>query len=49
MLQRGDISSTLFVTPELVQGTLKKGCEIYQSLEAPLHRAVYGCFWRKRI
>lgn len=36
--------STLFVAPELVQGTLKKGYEIYQSLDAPFHRAVFMMF-----
>ncbi len=36
--------SALFVAPELVQGTLKKGYEIYQSLDAPFHRAVFMMF-----
>ncbi len=36
--------STLFVVPELVEGTLKKGFELYQSLDAPFHRAVFMMF-----
>ncbi len=36
--------STLFVMPELVNGTLMKGFELYQSLDAPLHRAAYMMF-----
>ena len=36
--------STLFVAPELVQGTLKKGYELYQNLDAPFHRAVFMMF-----
>jgi hypothetical protein len=36
--------STLFVAPELVEGTLKKGFELYQSLDAPFHRAVFMMF-----
>jgi hypothetical protein len=36
--------STVFVAPELVNGTLKKGFEIYQSLDAPFHRAVFMMF-----
>lgn len=36
--------STIFVRPELVSGTLKKGFEIYRGLEYPFHRAVYMMF-----
>lgn len=36
--------STFFVAPELVDGTLKKGFELYQSLDAPFHRAVFMMF-----
>ena len=36
--------STLFVNPELVQGTLKKGFELYQSLDVPFQRAVFMMF-----
>ena len=36
--------STLFVAPELVDGTLKKGFELYQSLDAPFHRAAFMMF-----
>jgi hypothetical protein len=36
--------STVFVAPELVEGTLVKGFEIYRSIDAPLHRAVFMMF-----
>jgi len=36
--------STLFVSPELVEGTLKKGFEVYQSLESPFNKAVFMMF-----
>jgi hypothetical protein len=36
--------STFFVKPDLVEGTLKKGFELYQSLDAPFHRAVFIMF-----
>jgi hypothetical protein len=36
--------STVFVTPELVEGTLVKGFEIYRSLATPLHRAIFMMF-----
>ena len=36
--------ATVFVTPELVEGTLVKGFEIYRSLAAPLHRAIFMMF-----
>ena len=36
--------STLFVTPELVEGTLAKGFEIYRGLTNPLHRAIFMMF-----
>lgn len=36
--------STVFVSPDLVVGTLKKGFEIYQSLEVPFHKAAFMMF-----
>ena len=36
--------ATVFVPPELVAGTLVKGFEIYRSLAAPLHRAIFMMF-----
>ncbi|OFW93815.1 MAG: cell filamentation protein Fic, partial [Alphaproteobacteria bacterium RIFCSPHIGHO2_12_42_13] len=36
--------STVFVSPDLVVGTLKKGFEIYQSLEVPFHKAIFMMF-----
>jgi hypothetical protein len=36
--------STLFVAPELVEGTLAKGFEIYRGLASPLHRAIFMMF-----
>jgi fido (protein-threonine AMPylation protein) len=36
--------STPFVAPELLQGTLAKGFEIYRGLTSPLHRAVFMMF-----
>ncbi len=36
--------STFFVAPELVEGTLAKGFEIYRSLAAPLQRAMFMMF-----
>lgn len=33
--------STIFVSPDLVLGTLQKGFELYQNLKEPFHRAVY--------
>lgn len=36
--------STLFVAPDLVEGTLAKGFEIYRGLSSPLHRAVFMMF-----
>jgi hypothetical protein len=36
--------SSVFVAPELVQGTLAKGFEIYRALDSPLHRAVFIMF-----
>ena len=37
--------STLFVTPELVEGTLSKGFEMYRGLTNPLHRAIFMMFF----
>ncbi len=36
--------STVFVAPELVEGTLARGFEMYRSLEPPLHRAIFMMF-----
>jgi Fic/DOC family len=36
--------STLFVAPELLEGTLAKGFEIYRGLTSPLHRAIFMMF-----
>ena len=36
--------STVFVAPELVEGTLAKGFEIYRALTCPLHRAIFMMF-----
>lgn len=36
--------NTVFVSPELVMGTLSKGFEIYQSIETPLYRATFMMF-----
>lgn len=36
--------STLFVPPELVEGTLSKGFELYRGLMNPLHRAIFMMF-----
>ncbi len=35
---------TLFVAPELVEGTLSKGYEIYRGLTSPLDRAIFTMF-----
>ena len=36
--------ATFFVAPELIEGTLAKGFELYRSLTAPLHRAIFMMF-----
>ncbi len=36
--------STTFVAPDLVEGTLLKGFEIYRGLTSPLHRAIFMMF-----
>lgn len=36
--------STTFVAPELVEGTLGKGFEMYRGLTSPLHRAIFMMF-----
>ena len=41
--------TTLFVAPELVEGTLEKGFEIYRSLEIPFYRAVFMMFMISEI
>ncbi len=38
------VGSTVFVLPELVLGTLKKGFEVYQSIEIPSHKAIFMMF-----
>jgi hypothetical protein len=35
---------TTFVEPDLVLGTLKQGFDIYQSIDCPLHRAIFMMF-----
>ncbi len=35
---------TLFLAPDLVEGTLTKGFEIYRGLTCPLHRAIFMMF-----
>jgi len=42
--KRNQAGSTQFVSPELVEGTLKVGFDFYQALSTPLHRAVYMMF-----
>ncbi len=42
--QRNRAGSTLFVTPELVRGTLAQGFGYYSSLESPFARAVFMMF-----
>jgi hypothetical protein len=41
--------STVFVSPELVEGTLAKGFEIYRSLAAPIHRAIFMMFLSSEV
>jgi hypothetical protein len=36
--------STLFVAPDLVEGTLRQGFEIYRGLTSPLQRAIFMTF-----
>lgn len=36
--------STLFVAPELMEGTLAKGFEVYRGITNPLHRAIFMMF-----
>lgn len=43
-IKNNQAGSTQFVIPDLVEGTLEKGFEIYQGLQAPLHRAVFMMF-----
>lgn len=43
--QRGNqAGSTLFVAPDLVEGTLEQGFALYRSLESPFARAVFMMF-----
>jgi hypothetical protein len=39
--ERNRAGSTMFVTPELVRGTLEQGFAIYRSIATPLHRAAF--------
>lgn len=41
--------STAFVTPELVEGTLAKGFEMYRGLTSPLHRAIFMMFLTSEV
>ena len=43
-IKNNQAGSTQFVIPDLVEGTLEKGFEIYQGLQVPLHRAVFMMF-----
>ena len=43
-IKNNQAGSSLFVAPELVEGTLEKGFEIYQSLDVPLYRAIFMMF-----
>jgi len=36
--------STVFVAPDLMQGTLEKGFEVYRGIESSLHRAIFMMF-----
>lgn len=48
--QKGNrAGSTTFVAPELVEGTLQTGFELYQSLESPFQRAVYMMFFVSEV
>lgn len=42
--QVNQAGSTVFVAPELVEGTLLRGFDLYRSLETPFARAVYMMF-----
>lgn len=43
--EKGNQAGTsLFVAPELVEGTLEKGFDIYRALEIPFYRAVFMMF-----
>ncbi len=43
-IKNNQAGSSLFVTPDLVEGTLERGFEIYQSLDVPLYRAIFMMF-----
>lgn len=43
-IKNNQAGSSLFVTPDLVEGTLERGFEIYQSLDTPLYRAIFMMF-----
>ncbi|MBM3610238.1 MAG: cell filamentation protein Fic [Alphaproteobacteria bacterium] len=38
------VGTTVFVSPDLVLGTLKQGFDLYQSIDCPLYRAVFMMF-----
>lgn len=42
--KRNQAGATQFVSPEMVEGSLKIGFELYQALTTPLHRAIYMMF-----
>jgi Fic family protein len=48
-VKNNQAGSSLFVAPELVEGTLEKGFEIYQSIRVPFHRAVFLMFMISEI
>ena len=43
-IKRNQAGMTQFVAPDMVEGTLEKGFEVYQGLSAPLHRAIFMMF-----
>ena len=42
--QQNQVGTTVFVEPKLVLGTLERGFELYRSIDAPLHRAMFMTF-----
>lgn len=43
-IQPNQAGSTMFVAPELVEGTLRQGFDLYRGLDTPFARAVYMMF-----
>ncbi|MDD3020653.1 MAG: Fic family protein [Alphaproteobacteria bacterium] len=43
-IKNNQAGSSLFVSPDLVEGSLEKGFKIYQSLDVPLYRAIFMMF-----